>query len=142
LERFATKALDLGNILTYTQLDSKLGFWLRRLGTKFLVFIRPVRALHLEIRREPSSWLASRQLLPRPNLEPCHSAMVASSRHKNLGRPPGRFALLTCSSLKMFTEHFQSIRSLAKIQILSLIEYMATKGLFNKPGIEDSNFVG
>src|ERR1700722_7805679 len=39
-------------------------------------------ALHLEIRREPSSWLASRQSLPRLNLEPCARTMVARSRQK------------------------------------------------------------
>src|ERR1700722_2879558 len=39
-------------------------------------------ALHLEIRREPSSWLASRQSLPRLNLEPCACTKVARSRQK------------------------------------------------------------
>jgi hypothetical protein len=40
-------------------------------------------ALHLEIRREPSSWLASRQSLPRLNLEPwfLHNGRILQTKN-------------------------------------------------------------
>jgi hypothetical protein len=84
----------------------------------FSLQLGPVRAMH---RASPRDQTRAKRLAR-------FSAIIAetesralclhngrSLQAKNLRSPTGQFALLTCSSLQMFTGHLQSIRSLAKI---------------------------
>jgi hypothetical protein len=61
-------------------MNSRFGFWLRRLGAKFLVFIRPVRALH---RASPRDRTRAKQLAR-------FSAIIAETESRALPFGNGR----------------------------------------------------